>query len=809
MRFYRHGNDIEAAAKETSPRSSGNIGHATCGRLFSVNMSLLKASTVNLEKLWDDIQPPLVSLVSGAPQTMTNEKWLEMYTGIYKICTSPGVPQAEMLFFRLRGLLVEHVERIHHELRDIAGEIEFLKRYYTSFQSFSTGVTYISELFRYLNRYWITYSHCETGQAPVPGVYPVTELALHIWHDIAFSRLKKKLVSSVMYAFRAARDERSEFFEDGEHISNIVETYFALGLVKKDPMALYKDDLEEPFLAETASYYSALAKTLLSKVSISEYLQEVEILCKQEQRRCEGCMHRTTVTQARQTCCRVLVDEHAERICEDAETFLVNNQTQDLHRLFSLFSELPKEQALISFKNILKKYIEKRGLDVVRKFEHEDAAKNPEGYIEALVQVRNKYFELIKDAFGFHALMRTALDQACRTFANSHPRLPELLAKYTHYLMTHDKKRGQMKSPSKAARHAISPHTPGSLSPLLMEESLEKKIENIGVVFCLIDDKDVFKKYYAKFLAKRLIKGTSVANDLEVLLIQKLRDICGCDFVSKLQKMLKDKLLSKELLETFDTWLTENEAKLESNQDAITFHRSLSYHCDVLTAGAWPISAVVTDSQLLLPRLVDEHVQLFSKFYTDRSTGRKLLWVHHLSFGILQANCFDRRYEFSLSFYQMLILMQYNEADTLSESALVEQTNIPIKDLKHHLASLVKAHIIREGDEGNFMLDFSFSSKKTRISAVPSSPVESPKVAKATTREVEEDRKMALQAAIVRVMKTRRDILDSQLHNEVAEMLQSQFVPTSTALKQNIEILIQKEYLRRHESQQSRLLYVA
>ena len=62
--------------------------------------------------------------------------------------------------------------------------------------------------------------------------------------------------------------------------------------------------------------------------------------------------------------------------------------------------------------NILKKYIERSGLDVVRKFEHEDAANNPEGYIEALVQVRNKYFELIKDAFAFHALMRTALDQA-------------------------------------------------------------------------------------------------------------------------------------------------------------------------------------------------------------------------------------------------------------------------------------------------------------------------------------------------------------------------------------------------------------
>jgi hypothetical protein len=46
----------------------------------------------------------------------------------------------------------------------------------------------------------------------------------------------------------------------------------------------------------------------------------------------------------------VLVDEHADQICEDAENFLVNNQKEDLHRLFSLFSELTNENALMSFK---------------------------------------------------------------------------------------------------------------------------------------------------------------------------------------------------------------------------------------------------------------------------------------------------------------------------------------------------------------------------------------------------------------------------------------------------------------------------
>ena len=68
---------------------------------------------------------------------------------------------------------------------------------------------------------------------------------------------------------------------------------------------------------------------------------------------------------------------------------------------------------------------------------------------------------------------------------------------------------------------------------------------------------------------------------------------------------------------------------------------------------------------------------------------------------------------------------------------------------------------------------------------------------------------MSLQAAIVRVLKTRRDIYQAQLVHEVSEMLVNQFVPTATAIKQNVEILIQKEYLRRHGDDHTRFLYMA
>ncbi|KAF1793423.1 Cullin repeat-like-containing domain [Phytophthora cactorum] len=100
------------ASTDASPSSN---------RANASNLSI-KLAQVNFENEWREMQPPLASLVTGTPQTLTNEKWLKMYSGIYKICTNPGAPQAEMLFFRLRGLLVKHVEAILKELNTIDGE---------------------------------------------------------------------------------------------------------------------------------------------------------------------------------------------------------------------------------------------------------------------------------------------------------------------------------------------------------------------------------------------------------------------------------------------------------------------------------------------------------------------------------------------------------------------------------------------------------------------------------------------------------------------------------------------------------------
>lgn len=62
---------------------------------------------------------------------------------------------------------------------------------------------------------------------------------------------------------------------------------------------------------------------------------------------------------------------------------------------------------------------------------------------------------------------------------------------------------------------------------------------------------------------------------------------------------------------------------------------------------------------------------------------------------------------------------------------------------------------------------------------------------------VEEDRKMFLQAAIVRIMKTRKKLRQNPLIEEVICQAQHRFIPNVVMIKKAIESLIEKQYIER------------
>jgi hypothetical protein len=110
-----------------------------------------------------------------------------------------------------------------------------------------------------------------------------------------------------------------------------------------------------------------------------------------------------------------------------------------------------------------------------------------------------------------------------------------------------------------------------------------------------------------------------------------------------------------------------------------------------------------------------------------------------------------------------------------------------------------------------FTITITTISKRTKIKI--SSHVQTETVSTqetdATRKAVEEDRRLFIQATIVRVMKSRKELFHTQLVQEVIEQSKSRFAPSVPMIKKSIEQLIEKQYIDRDKTVRDKYLYVA
>ena len=76
-------------------------------------------------------------------------------------------------------------------------------------------------------------------------------------------------------------------------------------------------------------------------------------------------------------------------------------------------------------------------------------------------------------------------------------------------------------------------------------------------------------------------------------------------------------------------------------------------------------------------------------------------------------------------------------------------------------------------------------------------------------RQVEEDRKPQIEAAIVRIMKARRTLDHHSIVTEVTRQLSSRFMPNPTVIKKRIESLIEREFIERDQTDRKLYRYLA
>ncbi|KAG5515816.1 hypothetical protein RHGRI_036759 [Rhododendron griersonianum] len=302
------------------------------------------------------------------------------------------------------------------------------------------------------------------------------------------------------------------------------------------------------------------------------------------------------------------------------------------------------------------------------------------------------------------------------------------------------------------------------------EEELEGTLDKILVLFRFIQGKDVFEAFYKKDLAKRLLLGKSASIDAEKSIISKLKTECGSQFTNKLEGMFKDIELSKEINESFK----------QSSQARIKLPSGIELSVHVLTTGYWP---TYPPMDIRLPHELNVYQDIFKEFYLSKYSGRRLMWQNSLGHCVLKAEYPKGKKELAVSLFQTVVLMLFNDAQKLSFQDIKDSTGIEDKELRRTLQSLacgkVNAIQMKETVEENT----------------------------STTERVFQDRQYQVDAAIVRIMKTRKVLSHTLLITELFQQLKFPIKPAD--LKKRIESLIDREYLERDKSNPQIYNYLA
>lgn len=333
-----------------------------------------------------------------------------------------------------------------------------------------------------------------------------------------------------------------------------------------------------------------------------------------------------------------------------------------------------------------------------------------------------------------------------------------------------------------------------------MEALLEKTVQ----LFSYLGDKDLFSEIYRNQLAKRLLNNKSSSDDAERAMITKLKARCGAQFTSKMEGMVKDLLTGETMQQKFSKYLKERSGPAKGTVEVEGVH----FRVDVLTTGFWP---TYKKMDLSYPAQMTACMNEFQKFYERETSHRCLQWVHSLGSADVNAK-FKKTYKIKLTTLQTVALMIFNDTDEwISFETVQKRLNVDndITSKVLHSLSMNKYKVLsKDGSKklevtDKFKVNQSFSSPKSNFS-IPMPSLEKTH----NPKRVEEDRSIAIEAKIVRIMKARKKLDHNTLMADVLAQLHF-FKPEPRHVKRRIEHLIEREYLARDEKESNKYIYLA
>ena len=588
------------------------------------------------------------------------------------------------------------------------------------------------------------------------------------------------------------------------------------------PLEVYERELQAPLLEHTLREMSKLANRWLEELPCERYLARVRAQLQHENERVDRYLHEESREQLVRACERQLIGAHIERIVEmpgsGARALLRQDKAEALQLMFALLKRVPN--GLAPMAAAFRQHLQEVGAELLARpqYANQRAGRLDDTLVQRLVELHQKYRQLIKGAWAEHNTFHRALKDAFEQFINlplppdeSAPgrlevSISELLSDFIDRRLRKPPQDMIPPSPPQApsaggaaggaGAAAAAAHLTSYLTPR-SETQLERHLAQTVELIAFVQDKDVFAHFYRKHLAKRLVLGRSSSLDAEQVVVGKLQLVGGSPFVSKLTGMLKDLLMARDV------------------QAGFSASCGAQLPCDarvqVLTSGFWP--AYKEEPLAVLPAELARVVELFRTYYASRTAHRQLQWVHSL--GSLELRCrfaSQQRMDVTLTTHQGAALLLFNQplAAALSEppewlpsyAEVAQRLGVGEATARKHLRPLVqgKYRLLLEDAQGRLRVNWAFTcdarQRKIRVPMMREERESEAQEERETSLiKISEERRYAVEASVCKIMKQTKVLAYAELCAKVVEDLRRVFWPQAQTIRKRVDDLVQRDYL--------------
>jgi len=311
--------------------------------------------------------------------------------------------------------------------------------------------------------------------------------------------------------------------------------------------------------------------------------------------------------------------------------------------------------------------------------------------------------------------------------------------------------------------------------------------------------------------------------DAERNFIAKLKRTMGDVYTNKLEGMFNDIKASAARKQEFKDFCTGKSVE------------TIDLSVNILNKLAWPISK---NLDLTLPKLLQDQIVIYEDYYKAQiNANHKLDWLWNQGNILLNYSFPDKqkkmlRFELNISVTQASILLLFNENNTYVFKNIGDILNISNPTLKASIGPLIfsKMRLLAnrgpdgkgkpkvegknnstEIDDNDLITVTPLNAKKKRITYPPRSKSIESKLedSNKVKEKTQEERGVKIELAIVRVMKSRNLMNQQELIAEATKQLTKFFKPNVRMVKKKIELLMEREFLKRDDNDHKIIHYLA